>query len=239
LAHGTSKGDAVTAVPQFRTKADVVYELLRERILSGDLRPGDRVPINKVARELGISDIPAREGVKRLEAIGLVEFAIHKGAVVTTLGRHEVTELFAIRTELEALAMRNAAQEIGGEQLAELRTTLEQMAAAAEQCDVDEFDLHVRAFHMTAYGAQSFRKLSTMLEQLWDSTDWCRRILLDDAKMVSASLADHKLIYDALEQHDGEAAAVFVRAQKHRTVAWFLRRMDEREKREQNDSDAP
>src|SRR3984957_14263705 len=96
----------------FRTKADIVYENLREQILNGELRPGDRVLINRVAREFGVSDIPAREGVKRLEADGLVSFAVHKGAVVTRMGHLEVEELFAIRTELEALAIRQAAPRI-------------------------------------------------------------------------------------------------------------------------------
>ena len=80
----------MTAPLPFRTKADIVYDELRERILSGQLRPGDRVPISRVARELGVSDIPAREGVKRLEADGLLEFATHKGAVVPKMGRHEI-----------------------------------------------------------------------------------------------------------------------------------------------------
>ena len=67
---------------QFRTKADLVYERLREEILSGAVRPGERVPINRIARDVGVSDIPAREGVKRLAADGLVTFTAHKGAVV-------------------------------------------------------------------------------------------------------------------------------------------------------------
>ena len=120
----------MTAPLPFRTKADIVYDELRERILSGRLAPGDRVPISRVARELGVSDIPAREGVKRLEADGLLEFATHKGAIVPRMGRHEIEELFAIRAELEALAVRRAAEEITPEQLTELRRILDAMAEA-------------------------------------------------------------------------------------------------------------
>ena len=114
----------------FRTKADIVYESLREKILSGELQPGDRVPINHVARALGVSDIPAREGVKRLESDGLLSFTTHKGAVVTRMGQHEVAELFAIRTELEALALRHAASRITADELRQLRSILDEMAEA-------------------------------------------------------------------------------------------------------------
>src|SRR5580698_3023617 len=115
----------MTKIIEFQTKADLVYNHVREQILHGQLRPGDRVPINRVARELGISDIPTREGVKRLEADGLVSFTTHKGAVVTRMGRHEVEELFAIRTELEALALRHAASRITVAELAALRAILD------------------------------------------------------------------------------------------------------------------
>src|SRR5215813_12643941 len=102
----------MAATMPYRTKADMVYDYVREQILSGELQPGDPVPISHVARELGVSDIPAREGVKRLENAGLLTFETHKGAVVARMGRAEVEEMFAIRTELEALALRQAAAKI-------------------------------------------------------------------------------------------------------------------------------
>jgi DNA-binding GntR family transcriptional regulator len=217
----------MTASLPFRTKADIVYDELREQILSGRLRPGDRVPISRVARELGVSDIPAREGVKRLEADGLLEFATHKGAVVPRMGRHEIEELFAIRAELEALAVRRAAEEITPEQLAELRRILDAMAEAEAAGDITTYGRLNREFHLCAYAAQTFDKLQTMIGSLWDSTDWCRRIFSTDTESLRASSAEHELIYGALARGDGEAAAAMIRAQKQRAADWFLSRVDE------------
>jgi len=212
---------------QFRTKADIVYEELRERILNGELRPGERVPISQVAREIGVSDIPAREGVKRLEADGLLEFATHKGAVVASMGVEDVEELFAIRSELEALAVRRAAQSIDADQLAALRELLDAMAVAERDGDMEAYGRLNRAFHMGAYAAQPYGRLTAMIESLWDSTDWCRRIFRADADSVRASSAEHEAIYDALARGDGEAAAVFVRAQKQRACSWLLKRIED------------
>jgi DNA-binding GntR family transcriptional regulator len=214
---------------QFRTKADLVYERLREEILSGAVKPGERVSINRVARDVGVSDIPAREGVKRLVADGLVTFTAHKGAVVARMGRHEVEELFAIRTELEALALRHAASRITPAQLAELRSILDEMARAERAGEVDEYGVLNRRFHMCSYAAQPYTRLRSMIESLWDSTDWCRRIFTTELESMRSSSAEHEAIYDALARGDGEAASVFLRAQKHRAASWLLDHIDDGE----------
>jgi DNA-binding GntR family transcriptional regulator len=211
----------------YRTKAEIVFEYLREQILSGELQPGDPVPISHVARELGVSDIPAREGVKRLEAVGLLTFETHKGAVVARMGREEVEEMFAIRTELEALALRHAATRITPAELADLRSILDDMAVAVKEGRVEDYGKLNRAFHFCAYSAQPYRKLLMMIESLWDSTDWCRRIFVAESDSIRASLVEHEVIYDALARGDGEAASVFLRAQKQRAVQWLLRQIDE------------
>src|ERR687889_1899121 len=114
----------------FRTKADLVHEELRARLLRGDLQPGGRVRIAALARELGVSQIPVREGVKRLEAEGLLAFETHKGAVVPHLSPSDIEETFAIRAELEGLAARRAAATIDAARLDELRSLLDDMAEA-------------------------------------------------------------------------------------------------------------
>jgi DNA-binding GntR family transcriptional regulator len=208
--------------PTFRTKADIVYEALRERILSGELRPNERVTISHVARDLGVSDIPAREGVKRLHADGLLDFVTHKGAVVASMDAADVEELFAIRSELEALALRRAAETVTPEQLAHLRALLDEMAAAERDGDMEAYGRLNRAFHMAAYAAQPYRRLLAMIESLWDSTDWCRRIFRADADSVRASSAEHEAIYAALAAGDGDAAAHAVQVQKQRSCRWLL-----------------
>ena len=218
---------ATRAPLHYRTKADLVYEQLREEILSGAVRPGQRVSISRVARDLGVSDIPAREGVKRLEADGLVSFTTHKGAVVTRMGRHEVEELFAIRTELEALALSRAAERIDATELARLRKILDAMGAAERGGDVAAYGRLNREFHMLAYAAQPYAKLRSMIESLWDSTDWCRRIFSTEAESMRASLAEHEAIYEALARADGDAAAAALRSQKQRAAAWLLERIHE------------
>ncbi len=65
-----------------------------------------------------------------------------------------------------------------------------------------------------------------MIESLWDSTDWCRRIFASESDSIRVSQSEHEAIYDALVRGDGEAASVFLRAQKHRAGAWMLKQIE-------------
>jgi DNA-binding GntR family transcriptional regulator len=213
----------------FRTKADLVHDELRRRLLDGDLQPGDRVPIATLARELGVSAIPVREGVKRLEAEGLLSFETHKGAVVPRLRAADIAETFAIRAELEGLAARRAASVITAERLAELRAILDRMADAARTGDAAAYAAGNRAFHLTIYRSQPYARLTTMIESLWDQTDWCRRIFARDAESLAASAAEHEAIHAALARGDGEAAEAHLHEQKRRSSAWLLAHLDPEE----------
>ena len=126
------------------------------------------------------------------------------------------------RTELEALALRLAATRITAEGLRELREILDAMGDAERKGNAEEYGRLNRELHLRAYAAQPYMKLRSMIESLWDSSDWCRRIFTAEAATVRASLGEHEAIYEALSRGDGEAASVFLRAQKHRAAAWLL-----------------
>ncbi len=206
----------MTQTLAFRTKAELVYDNLRKRILGGDLEPGSQLSISAVARELGVSEIPVRESFTRLESEGLLQSEAHKSATISVLDAHDVEELFAIRVELEALALRHAATHITPSQLAGIRAILDQMAAAEREGDAAAYGRLNREFHLAIYDAQPFRRLSAMIRQLWDSTDWCRRIFATDADYWLASSSEHEGIYETLEARDGERAATLLRQQKAR-----------------------
>ena len=170
-----------------------------------------------------------REGVKRLEAEGLLAFETHKGAVVPRLAAPDIEETFAIRAELEGLAVRRAAAVITPARLAELRAILDDMAEAAAAGDAEGYGRGNRAFHFTIYRSQPYGRLTTMIESLWDQTDWCRRIFGRDEESLAASAGEHEAILAAIARGDGEAAETQLREQKRRSSAWLLDHLDPEE----------
>jgi DNA-binding GntR family transcriptional regulator len=91
-----------------RTIAVEAAEILRQRILTGDLKSGQPIRQEQIAQELGVSRIPLREALKQLEAEGFVTIEPHKGAIVSTLSLADVEELFELRIHMETWLLRDA-----------------------------------------------------------------------------------------------------------------------------------
>ncbi|GAA3696075.1 GntR family transcriptional regulator [Arthrobacter ginkgonis] len=92
------------------TLAKGIYEWLRERIIDGTLKPGERIREREVAEKLKVSRIPIREALPQLESEGYVTTIPRRGAIVTRMARQDVDELFEVRSSLEVLAAKLAAE---------------------------------------------------------------------------------------------------------------------------------
>ena len=96
---------------KYRTMQEIVYGTIKERILKGQYSPGQRLITNDLATGLGVSRMPIREALQRLEAAtGLVTLIPHKGAVVNVISDDDIAEVFRIRVVLEG-------QPVGADQL--------------------------------------------------------------------------------------------------------------------------
>jgi DNA-binding GntR family transcriptional regulator len=107
--------------------ADEIYTVLKEKILNHEIPPGEKINIDRLGRELEVSNIPIRESLSRLSAEGLVETIPFKGMFVAKLSLQELEEMFEIRMELEGLALRKAASRIPVDKLGKLKQDMEQL----------------------------------------------------------------------------------------------------------------
>lgn len=135
---GHPEGNLVTAeatnVAVSTSRAGNVYEWIRERIIDGTFPPGQRIRERDVALELQVSRVPVREALPQLESEGYIETLPRRGAVVTHLTVQAVTELFDVRSSLEVLGTRLAAQACaGGTDASRLRDLLGAAEAALQE----------------------------------------------------------------------------------------------------------
>ncbi len=110
-------------IPSFQTKEQFAYTTLRNAILSGHLEPGEKLVIDHLSVEMGLSQIPIRAAIQRLQAEGLVIIHPHASAMVAPLPPEKIEEVFALLEGLERAAFRSACQkrtEVALEELAEL-----------------------------------------------------------------------------------------------------------------------
>jgi DNA-binding GntR family transcriptional regulator len=191
---------------------DQVKDRLLDDILSGRLAPGTRIIETKVARELGISQAPVREALRGLEALGLVEITPFRGSCVRRLSRREVTEAYAVRAALEAVAARLAVPRLSAMDLEALATAYDEMQAAAAAGDGHEVAAADARFHAAIVGLAD----NVTLARVWGSLEPFSRTYLTLALPGSDptwSAGLHAPILEALR--GGDADAVVAALDRH------------------------
>ena len=90
----------MSVTPKFKSKKDVVYEVIKENIIQGVYEPGSRLVIDELVTQLHVSQIPIREAIKQLEADGFVNYETHVGARVADVDAKFVTGVFFLLESL-------------------------------------------------------------------------------------------------------------------------------------------
>jgi DNA-binding GntR family transcriptional regulator len=114
----------------FLTVEEMTESFIRQAILRGVFRPGERVPQDEIAAALGVSRMPVRASLRPLEAEGLLDIRPHRGAVVASLRREELTELYEMRILLEGYLLERAIANLTEDDLARLEEIAERLESA-------------------------------------------------------------------------------------------------------------
>jgi DNA-binding GntR family transcriptional regulator len=219
---GAAAGDPTPGTPELR--GQLVARRIREAILSGRLRPGDRIPQDTLAREFGTSRIPVREALAELESEGLIALVPHAGARVAKFNVPELEEVYRIREAVESMVIAHSAEHLTDEQLAHLRLTIDEIEAASGRPETWlQLDRH---FHVATYAGADLPRARALVESFWNRTQHYRRalILALDAKAFEIVHLEHRAILDALERRSGEDAAAALRSHIRRTRKTLLKR---------------
>ena len=145
---------------------DVVFNTLRQAILKGELRPGERMMEIQLAQRLGVSRTPVREAIRKLELEGLVLMVPRKGAEVAEITVKDLEDVLEVRAALEELAAKIACDHITDEQMQELKKAA---ADFKKVLDTDDLTSCVQAdmkFHEIIYNATDNARLLQILNNL-------------------------------------------------------------------------
>lgn len=196
--------------------ASVVSRNIREAILDGRLKPGDRIRQEDIARRLGTSRIPVREALRQLENEGLVSLVPHSGARVAVMDYEGFSELYRLREVVEPMAISESASRLTDAQLEHLR----ELMSIVEQTPDDPLQwLRAdRQFHLESYSAAPLPKVLSMIEGFWNQTQQYRRAYLYTVQShMEIVNAEHRLILEALQRRDPQDAANLQRLHIRRT----------------------
>jgi DNA-binding GntR family transcriptional regulator len=202
-----------------KTKNVAVYRKLRQSIIKGKLKPGQKLVMADLAKMFGLSETPVREAIRRLESDGYVHFTPHTGAVVTRIDEGKLVEIYLIRIELEALATRLASPHITERDIEFLNKKNHGMETAIQQNKYEDLGALNKDFHLRIYKAAPFPRLYKMICDLWDTFERWPSVFSYVPERAVASVEEHKKIIEALRVGDMEQSDRLMKEQKVRAMA--------------------
>jgi len=177
---------------------------IKQKIICGELKPGERIVESKIAKEFGVSQTPVREAIRELVTCGFLDQKKYSGTYVKKITVDEIRRTYVVRGELESLGARLFLENMTNEKLKELNSILLKLEHSAKERDIDAYLRFDTEFHdYIIKGSEN-----SMLIRLWP------QIGIQDWMFISTSIMKerldylalrHRLIYEAILAKD-EAA---------------------------------
>ncbi|ADN76605.1 transcriptional regulator, GntR family [Ferrimonas balearica DSM 9799] len=195
-----------------KTRTQVVVEVLREKILSGEIKAGEPLRQSALATELNVSRIPVREALLQLEAEGLVRFEAHKGATATELSVTQVDELFELRALIEPALLARSIPNLTAAQLSLAEDYLEQLESAfqAENAVNSWSELNTH-YHLSLYAGADRPHTMEVVKGLNTNSDRYIRLQLLLAGGIPRAEQEHRQLLELCRAKDIEGATALLR----------------------------
>lgn len=203
------------------TRVDTAYRRLRQAIIDGDFEPGAPLRHSELVEAFGVSLIPIREAIRKLEVERLVDSVPNRGARVAPISLDDVQDVYATRIVLECEALRRAWPRLDEQHLAEIRKLRDRMVEQVRREDPRFYDLH-RRVHFGLYERSNSPWLIHLIEILWSHTERYRRLAARLKTFVDEPTDLHGRILEAAEAGDLGAAQDALRADLQRTANLIL-----------------
>lgn len=178
------------------------YEIVKEKILKGEYKPGELISLNALAKELNMSRTPVHEAIKKLEGEDLVEISPKKGAIVKEMSIKDASEINDLREAIETYAVRMSINMFDGDDIDSLRESIEKQKVAAQNMNVGEFMKYDAEFHhklIKKFGNNTFIKMN---EEFHDSILKIGLRTLRKPNRMEITVGLHEKILDCLEKKD-------------------------------------
>ena len=193
------------------TLRESILETIRDAIISGALKPGEKVAEPELAERFGISRTPIREAFRQLESEGYLTVVPRKGAVVVSFSQRDVEEFYAIKSILEGYAARRACDKLTPREIDKLQAINDKLGLLAKDGDVKHFFKVHNSFHDLFVRAADNEKLTEMITNLVGRFQRLRIASLSLPGRMEFSVREHQKIIDAFRNKDADQAENLVR----------------------------
>ena len=186
---------------------DVVFNTLRQEILTGELKPGERLMEIHLANKLGVSRTPIREAIHMLELEGLVTMIPRRGAEVAQITEKSMNDVLEVRRALDALCAELACKRITEEELVRLGQACDSFEKAVATGDVNEIAKADVALHDIIVQATGNRRLISLVNNLSEQMYRYRFEYIKEISRHEQLICEHKAILESIRERDKEKAS--------------------------------
>lgn len=192
---------------EFLPLRDVVFNTLRQAILTGELKPGERLMEIHLANRLGVSRTPIREAIRKLELEGLVTMIPRRGAEVAQITEKSMKDVLEVRRTLDALSAELACERISPEEEEALKKACQNFEEAVKTKDTKAIAKADVAIHDIIAAATGNQRLIQLINNLAEQMYRYRFEYIKDASQHERIIQEHRIIYESIINKDKEAAA--------------------------------
>lgn len=192
---------------EFLPLRDVVFNTLRRAILTGQLKPGERLMEVHLANRLGVSRTPIREAIRKLELEGLVIMIPRRGAEVARITEKSLKDVLEVRRALDALSVELACDRITQEDIERLKEACREFEQAAEKADTSVIARADVALHDIIVEATGNQRLQQMVNNLSEQMYRYRFVYIQEESRHDNLVAEHREIYESIVSRDKARAA--------------------------------
>lgn len=192
---------------EFLPLRDVVFNTLRQAILTGELKPGERLMEIHLANRLGVSRTPIREAIRKLELEGLVTMIPRRGAEVAEITEKSLQDVLEVRRALDALSVELACDRISEAELEQLEIACKSFEEAIARKDLKKIAHADVALHDIIVKATGNARLVQMVNNLSEQMYRYRFEYIKDESNHQRLIEEHRIIYESLKQKEKEVAS--------------------------------
>ncbi|HLE08053.1 MAG TPA: GntR family transcriptional regulator [Thermodesulfobacteriota bacterium] len=211
------------------TLRERIVGFVKDSIITGRLKQGERVPEHKIAESFGISRTPIREAFRQLESEGFISVTPRKGAVVCPITAKDVRDFYAIKSLLEGYAAREACAKFTEKEIKKMKSLNQQMQRCAEADDVKGFFRLDNQFHETFLRLCGNDKLCALAHQIVQQFERFRVTALSLPGRMKTSVKQHEEIISAFIQHNEERVEILVRANAEMSAEVLIKELSKGE----------
>lgn len=193
-------------IRNYKPLGEIVFDYLKNAIITGELKPGERLMEISIAQQLGVSRTPVREAIRKLEKEKFIEMIPRKGAYVASTSIKDMLDVLEVRRLIEGFATELAADRMSDEGLVDLHRTHKAFLKALDDNDMEAMITYDNEFHDKILNAAENLKLIEIAKALSEQVQRYRLSYFSEARNSDELREWHEKIYDAIEKKNSKLA---------------------------------